>query len=372
MTAIIIILALVFLGVTIMVLSKTQNLMKNIGKKEEIVESDNAVDSANDFNGIMLFVFWLLGVVGVVWSFMATRENFLPEASSLHGKITDKWFWISMAVIMVGFFVINSVLFYFPMKYRYKEGRRATFFTHSNKLEVIWTIIPAIIMAGLVLTGLDVWTDITKKAPDNAEQIEIMGKQFNWLVRYGGPEKDSPLGKYNFKMTSTDNESGVDFTDVNAFDDFTPSGASDIYIPKGRPVLLKIRARDVLHSVFIPHMRVKMDAVPGMPTSFWFEADKTTSEMQADLNNPDFKYELACTEVCGRGHFSMKLNLIVLEEAEYNKWKKEQKPYLTNKPALMAMVPKELKAQAMKYLPVVESDSTTASLGGAGTTVILK
>jgi cytochrome c oxidase subunit 2 len=136
-----------------------------------------------------------------------------------------------------------------------------------------------------------------------------------------------------------------------------------LHIPKGKPVLLKIRARDVLHSVFIPHMRVKMDAVPGMPTKFWFIADKSTADMKAELGNPDFKYEIACTEVCGRSHFAMRLILVVDEPADYEKWKKEQKSLLASNPDFLEKVPTSLKAKAMKYFPTeAASDTTTASV----------
>jgi len=110
-----------------------------------------------------------------------------------------------------------------------------------------------------------------------------------------------------------------------------------------------------------------MDAVPGMPTKFWFHPDKSTEEMRAELGNPDFNYEIACTEICGRGHFAMKLKLIVDEPADYEKWKKEQKPILAVYPDFLADVPEKLKAKAMKYLPapeqpVAETDSTKTAV----------
>ena len=133
---------------------------------------------------------------------------------------------------------------------------------------------------------------------------------------------------------------------------------------------MKIRARDVLHSVFIPHMRVKMDAVPGMPTRFWFVADKTTDEMKNMLNNQDFTYEIACTEVCGRGHFSMRLRLIVEDEASWKKWCAEQKPLLSAFPEYASRIPANLKAKAAKYIQTAApTDSTaTAANGGAAAT----
>jgi cytochrome c oxidase subunit II len=265
---------------------------------------------------------------------------------------------------MIAFFIVNSVLFYFPMKYRYKEGKKATFYHHDNKLEIIWTIIPAVIMAALVFTGLQTWTKIMADAPADAEVIEIMGKQFSWQVRYPGVDNNK-LGNFNYKLIddAAGNQFGIDFTDENSFDDFT--NGTEMHIPKGKPVLLKIRARDVLHSVFIPHMRVKMDAVPGMPTKFWFKPEKTTAEMRADLGNPDFNYEIACTEVCGRSHFGMRLLLVVEEQAEYDKWKKEQKTFLAENPKYLDKVPENLKAKAMKYLPSAQPDTTTAKAAGS-------
>lgn len=373
MTLLIVALAIVFIVLTVLVISKTQTLLK--GVKGDSEQSEEVVDSANNINAIGLFVFWILSVVGIFWSFFYAKKDFLiaygdiPSAASVHGKETDYWFWFGMAVVTASFLVVNTVLFYFPLKYRYNKKRTAHFYPHNNTLEIVWTLIPAVVMAGLVFTGLRVWNKVMSEAPKDAEVIEIMGKQFGWQVRYGGVD-NGKLGNYNYKLIddAAGNEFGVDFTDENSFDDFTNS--SEIHIPKGKPVLLKIRARDVLHSVFIPHMRVKMDAVPGMPTKFWFIADKSTADMQGELGNPNFKYEIACTEVCGRSHFAMKLILVVDEPADYEKWKKEQKSLLASKPEFLEKVPASLKAKAMKYLPAEATpDSTTASAGTSLPTV---
>lgn len=357
MTLIIGILALLFLVLTVLVIGKTQDLLKNVkGVKEE--DNDSEVDGANDWNALGLMVFWVLSAVGVVWSFLDAKKDFLPEASSPHGRETDYWFWVSMAVITVAFFVVNTLLFYFPLRYKYNKNRRATFYPHNNKLEVIWTVIPALVMAGLVFTGLRVWNRVMDDAPEDAEVIEIMGRQFAWAVRYPGVD-DNQLGNYDYRLMddAAGNNFGIDFTDPNSFDDFT--NGTEMHIPKGKPVLLKIRARDVLHSVFIPHMRVKMDAVPGMPTKFWFVADKSTEDMRAELNNPDFNYEIACTEICGRSHFGMKLLLVVDEPEDYEAWKKEQQPFLSLNPGFVEKVPDNLKARALKY---VESDDAEVAM----------
>ncbi|KPM46634.1 cytochrome c oxidase subunit II [Jiulongibacter sediminis] len=354
MTLIIGILALLFLVLTVLVIGKTQDLLKSVkGVKE--VEDDSEVDGANDWNALGLMVFWVLSVVGVVWSFLDAKKDFLPEASSPHGRETDYWFWVSMAVITVAFFIVNTLLFYFPLRYKYNKNRKATFYPHNNKLEVIWTVIPALVMAGLVFTGLRVWNRVMDDAPEDAEVIEIMGRQFAWAVRYPGVD-DNELGNYDYRLMddAAGNNFGIDFTDPNSFDDFT--NGTEMHIPKGKPVLLKIRARDVLHSVFIPHMRVKMDAVPGMPTKFWFVADKSTEDMRAELNNPDFNYEIACTEICGRSHFGMKLLLVVDEPEEYEAWKKEQQPFLSLNPGFVEKVPDNLKARALKYVETEDAE----------------
>jgi cytochrome c oxidase subunit 2 len=171
--------------------------------------------------------------------------------------------------------------------------------------------------------------------------IEVFGQQFAWFTRYTG--KDNKLGDFDYRKIDADNKLGMDLTDENAFDDFIPR---EIHLPKGQPVLFKIRARDVLHSVYAPHFRLKMDAVPGMPTQFHFVPTKSTAEMRQETGNPEFNYELACTEVCGRGHFSMRLLIVVDEPEDYAKWKAEQTPWLKQNESYLSKVPAELKEVA--------------------------
>lgn len=363
-------LALVFLVLTGLVISKTQSLLKGTKQNTADDSDEFLLDSSNNANAIGLFVFWIISVIGIVWSFIDAKQYFLPEAASEHGKETDYWFWVSMIVIVIAFFVVNSLLFYFPMIYKYDKNRVASFYPHNNKLEVIWTVIPAVIMAGLVFTGLRVWNKVMDEAPENAEVIEIMGKQFAWGVRYPGVD-DNKLGNYSYKLMddAAGNGFGIDMTDPNSFDDFV--NVSEIHIPKGKPVLLKIRARDVLHSVFIPHMRVKMDAVPGMPTKFWFVPQKSTDDMRAELGKPDFNYEIACTEICGRSHFGMKLLLVVDEPADYEKWKRSQKTFLAENPAFLDKVPENLKARALKYIPVETPAEQVAAEDSTSNTAVV-
>jgi cytochrome c oxidase subunit 2 len=266
----------------------------------------------------------------------------LPIAS-VHGKETDRLFWITMAITVIAFVIISIIMFVFLYQYRYNPARRAKFFPDNHYLELTWTIIPAIVLALLIFTGLRTWNDITGPASKDAEVIELIAQQFAWTARYPGV-KDKSLGKVNYKLIDAVNEFGLDLSDKNSFDDFK---SLELHLPVGQEVLLKIRAKDVIHSVFLPHFRVKMDAVPGMPTQFKFKATKTTEQMRDELGNPNFNYELACTEICGRGHFSMKMSVIVEDQEAYERWKASQEAWLKQNPDYLNKVPAELKEAAM-------------------------
>ncbi len=354
--------ALVFVVLTVVVVTRLQDVLKSVKK----AEPEDGVPSGNRANGIMFLVILVFGTIAITWSYMASTQYYLPEASSVHGRRTDDLFWFSMGILTIPFIFVNFLIFFFAWKYQYKKGNKAAFYPDNHKLELIWTIIPAIVMALLVFTGWKAWSDITSDAPRDSEVIEITGKQFNWIARYAGVS-DNKLGNYNYKLIDAQNEVGIDLSDENSFDDFI-GPPSEIHMPVNRPILLKIRARDVLHSVFIPHMRVKMDAVPGMPTKFWFVPDKTTADMRAELGDPKFNYEIVCTEICGMGHFSMGTKIVVEDEASYKKWCAEQSTFLQTYPEYLAKVPANLKAKAMKNLPAevtAPADSSkTASAGG--------
>lgn len=305
------------------------------GSNKKIATGSNKVNA-------ILFVLFLLGTGFLMfWYSIKEFDNYELPVASEHGVVTDGLFWVTMAVTGVVFLITHVLLFIFPYKYQYKEDRKATFYPDNNKLEIIWTLVPGVVLAGLVITGWMAWSDITAPAPENAHVVEIMGSQFQWDIRY--PGKDNVLGDYDYRLTSATNAHGVDFTDKNAMDDF-PSPV--VVIPKGEPVLFKIRARDVLHSVFAPHMRLKMDAVPGMPTRFWFVPTKTTAEMREETGNSEFEYEIACTEICGRGHFSMRKIIQVVEPEEYQKWFAEQRSFIQMNPSLAEGIPAEAKELA--------------------------
>ncbi|GAB3987082.1 cytochrome c oxidase subunit II [Spirosoma daeguense] len=359
MVYIVIILSVIFLGLAAVVVSRMAAVVKNANGPVE----EGHIGMSNRINAVLFMVFLVVSIIGFAWSYLYAKQFFLPEASTPHGRRTDFLFWLSMGIITVALIVTNALLFLFAWLYQHKEGRKAAYYPENHKLELIWTVIPAVVMAVMVFTGWRAWRDIMSEAPADAQVFEIVGKQFNWIARYPGVDNNK-LGAFNYKLIDNNNETGIDYTDEASFDDFVST--SELHIPVNKPVLLKIRARDVLHSVFIPHLRVKMDAVPGMPTRFWFTADKTTDEMRNITGNPNFGYEIACTEVCGQGHFSMRIRLVVEDEASWQAWCKEQKPLLSAVPELASRIPANLKAKAAKYLPTEESatpaDSVTASV----------
>lgn len=306
------------------------------GDAGKYVTSDNKVQAA------MCLLFLLAGIIGFFYySFGGLDDDFVQPLASEHGVETDRLFWITMAITCFVFILTQIFLFYFAFKYQYKEGKKATFYPHNNTLEIIWTAVPAVVLTILIISGWKTWTKITGPAPDESEIIEVMGYQYSWSVRYGGSDKQ--LGDYDFKKIDVVNQVGIDFSDKASFDDFIPT---KLILPKGRPVHLKIRARDVIHSVYQPHFRLQMNAVPGMPTRFWFVPTKTTAEMRQETGNPDFEYELVCNKICGKGHFAMKYLIEVVEPEEYDKWYASQDAWLKQNDDYLSQVPDELQEMA--------------------------
>ncbi|GGG29554.1 cytochrome c oxidase subunit II [Pontibacter amylolyticus] len=298
--------------------------------------------TSNKVNSILMLLFLIVGGAAFAWSFADAWDDMNQPIASVHGAWTDSLFWTTMIVIGIVFVITQILLFWYSYKYQHKDEKRAYYYPHNNKLEIVWTMIPAVVMALLVFAGWKTWTNITSAAPADSVVIEVMGKQFSWLVRYPGP--DGKLGEANVHLIDATNEIGVDFSDPNSMDDFMPR---EIHVPKGKPVHLKIRSRDVIHSVFLPHFRVKMDAVPGMPTKFWFVPTKTTAEVRTETGNPDFNFELACTEICGRGHFAMRFILVVDEPEEYEEWLASQTPFIEQNPQLLTKFTQDSKDQVV-------------------------
>jgi cytochrome c oxidase subunit 2 len=341
MTNLIIGLGVVLILIILYLLFRVSNLMGLTRTRD--VATRERVDSSNRINAGLFLAFTIVSLLVFFWYSFAYFEDYNLPVASVHGAWTDTLFWITMAVTVVAFSIISVVMAVFVFNYQHKEGRKAKFYPDNHYLELAWTIIPAIVLAILIFTGLRAWNEITAPASADAEVIEVIGQQFAWTARYPGT-RDNKLGSYNYKLIDAVNEFGLDLTDKNSFDDFK---SLELRIPKDKEVLIKIRAKDVLHSLYIPHFRVKMDAVPGMPTQFKFVANKTTQEMRDELNNADFNYELACAEVCGQAHFSMKMIVVVDEPEDYEKWKQQQEAWLKQNPDYLKKVPAALQEAAM-------------------------
>lgn len=278
----------------------------------------------NRVNGFLMIAFLVLGLVGVYWCNELYKGKILGEAASDHGEKIDTMLHITLVITGVVFVITQVLLFWFAYKYQYSEKRKAYYFPHNNKLELIWTVIPAIALTVLVGFGLLYWFRITGDAPKDALQVEVTGKQFNWIFRY--PGKDNIFGKKYYRNIDdkTDNSLGLLWDDPATHDDLVVQ--TTMYLIKDRPVKLIINSRDVIHDVGLAHFRMKMDAVPGTPTTMWFTPKFTTEEMRKKLNDPEFDYELSCDQMCGKGHFSMRGIVKVVTPEEFILWRAKEKP----------------------------------------------
>jgi cytochrome c oxidase subunit 2 len=351
MDAIVLMIGVALVGVILFMVFRISNLVNLMKGDTPVWES-----KSNWVNAILMIVFIVLFIGGFWWYFLHARADLLPESASEHGLETDSLFNIATGIILIPFVVLNVALFWAAYRFRYNKNRRSKFFPDNSKMELAWTIIPAIVFTILILRGVPLWDKITSKAPEESEVIEIMGFQFGWKVRYPGADKY--LGEHRTQMIDASNEFGMNMGDKSSYDDFV---TNEIHVPKGKPVLLKIWSRDVIHSVFAPHFRLKQDAVPGMGTSFWFEPRTTTVEMREKLEKPDFNYEIACTEVCGRGHFAMRMLLVVDEPEDYEIWKKQQDSWLKLNPDYLTQVPEQLREVARIKAGIKEKEILKAS-----------
>jgi cytochrome c oxidase subunit 2 len=154
----------------------------------------------NRINGFMMIIFMVLGLIGVYWCNELFRGKILGEAASDHGKKIDSMLYITIVITGVVFVITQVLLFWFSFKYQYSEKRKAFYYPHNNKLEVIWTVVPAIFLTVLVGFGLYYWFKITGAAPKDAMKIEITGRQFAWIGRY--PGKDKIFGRKYFRISA--------------------------------------------------------------------------------------------------------------------------------------------------------------------------
>ncbi len=345
MTALIILICFLLATIVLVQIGKVTELTAQIKGERETMK-DNS--KWNGFMSLLFLVVFLIGVIYSSWSYSDIMMGYGPhQSASEHGSVLDSLFKITLFFTGIVFVLTHIALFWFAYQYRWKEGRKAKFIAHDNRLEIWWTVIPAVVMTVLVVRGLNAWNTVMGDVKEGEDfmEIEATGQQFNWIIRYPGP--DGKLGTRNYRLTTGANQLGQDFTDKKNYDDFIPG--QEFYLPVGKKVRVRIVAKDVLHNFDLTHFRVKMDAVPGLPTYFIFTPVKTTAQYReqlrkypeysepydpADPTGPKrwekFDYELNCAELCGKGHYSMRRVFKIVSQEEYNAWvAKQESFYLT-------------------------------------------
>jgi cytochrome c oxidase subunit 2 len=337
---------LILIGLVLLIIAAHQ-LMRVVELSREFKKTKewHITDSDNSFNGKLMLFIGGFGLIGFLfWQINRWADNSLPGAASVHGLKIDTLWDYNMYLIIVVFVLTNAVLFWFAYKYAGKKGVKATFLAHDNRLEMAWTIAPAVVLAGIIIFGLKYWNEITERSTDpNKVTIELYAKQFDWTARYAG--KDKVLGSTDYRQIDGGNSVGLDTLDATGYDDILVK--NEFHIPVNREIEFKMRSRDVIHSAYMPHFRAQMNCVPGMVTEFKFTPNKTTAEMRKDpyviqlmagINEArakkgedpiEFDYILLCNKICGSGHFNMPMTIIVESEKEYNAWLAKQKAVKT-------------------------------------------
>jgi cytochrome c oxidase subunit II len=287
---------------------------------------EKARKQSNRINAFLLLAFLILGLIGVYYCNERLRGKILGESASVQGERIDTMLYITIAITGVVFFITQILLFWFAFKYQESENRKAYYYPHNNRLEIIWTVIPAIALTVLVGFGIFYWFKITGEAPADAMRVEVTGSQFQWEFRY--PGKDGEFGKKYFKNIDPGkgNPLGQIWDDPAGHDDIYVNGSQPLHLVVNKPVRIIINSKDVVHDFGLVHFRMKMDAVPGTPTTMWFTPKYTTREMQDKLDDPEFVYEISCDQMCGNGHTRMRGTVVVETQEEFDRWMASQKP----------------------------------------------
>jgi cytochrome c oxidase subunit 2 len=332
---------LILIGLVLLIIAVHQ-LMRvvELSRQFKNTKEWNVTESDNTFNGKLMLSFGILFFVLLLWQIDRWEDNSLPGAASVHGLNIDSLWNVNMWIITIASILTNGALFYFAYKYSGKDKTKATFLAHDNRLEMAWTIVPAVVLAGIIIFGLKFWNEITDRSTDpNKVTIELYAKQFDWSARYAG--QDKTLGLTDYRQIDGGNSVGMDTLDANGYDDIIVK--NEFHIPVNREIEFKMRSRDVIHSAFMPHFRAQMNCVPGMITEFKFTPNKTTADMRKDpyviqlmkgINDArakdnkeavEFDYILLCNKICGASHYNMQMTIIVESEKDYNTWIAKQK-----------------------------------------------
>jgi len=288
----------------------------------------DVTDKQNKTQSILLLVFLVFYFAFFAWQYIKWSDLMLPVSASEHGVGIDNLMNVTWLLILPVFVITHILLFWFGFKYAYNANRKAVFFSHSNKLEMIWTVVPSLALTVLILYGLSNWNKIMK--PVNPEEehvlIELVGQQFSWGARYAGDDKK--LGRANVHYIEGTNFMGIDASDENSKDDLIVKG--EFHLPVNVPVQFVMRSNDIIHSAYMPHFRAQMNCVPGMKTQFSFTPTITTKEMRTITGNDKFEYVLLCNKICGAAHYNMQMNIIVESKEDYAKWLSSQKKFAEN------------------------------------------
>jgi len=337
----------------------------------------------NNINASLMMWFLAAFFGSLIYMLYKYGNGLLPEAASEHGQDIDWLFKINWIIVFFVYFVTNALLFYFAYKYAYHPERKAYFFPHDNRLEMLWTVVPAGAMAVIIILGLMTWNRIQGKPSDDAVVIEVYAEQFKFTARYSG--EDNKLGYSDYKLVSGTNPLGIitssnltariseldstikemhkdieksdnsekafslaasekmvtkvekleriverilamqtgysDSSDVLAEDDYI---TKELFLIKDQEYQFVFRSRDVIHSAYFPHFRAQMNCVPGQRTTLKMKPIYTTAEMRKKTGNPKFNYILLCNKICGESHSNMNMAVIVGTEEEFKEWKKEE------------------------------------------------
>lgn len=299
-----------------------------------------ANDEDNAKQGKYALYFMVFFYAIMIYCLIAMNVIMLPESASIEGEHDDRLFNITFWLIGIVQFIMQFLIFYFTFKYRGNKNNKAKFYADSHKLEMIWTITPAIVLVVLIGYGLWQWNNVMDLSDEkDAIVIEVYSQQFRWDARYAGEDNILGLGNVNYIDINKLNTMGVDMSDKNSQDD---KQVTELYLPKGKKIHFKFRSQDVLHSAYMPHFRAQMNCVPGMVTEFGFTPKYTTEEMRMQpeviaktkgINKVrrakgedlyEFDYLLLCNKICGASHYAMQMKITVVEQEEYDKWIAEQ------------------------------------------------
>lgn len=382
------ILAVIVLGILAVTrLSRVYELTSALrGKREEeITERDSRM------NARLMWAFPFAYFGFFLWLTVTYKKEMLPVPASEHGVWLDDLLNFNWVILIVVFFITNTLLFYFAGKYYFRKDRRAYYYPHNNKWELAWTLVPAVVMIGIIIYGLSVWNRIVAPAPAGTAEVELYAQQFNWTARY--PGKDGKLGATDFRLINESNPMGIvtpkaiktridellaeavaeerklaeerdmlppakvtemedhikhvrrvagrivnlrtlmeqDIAEKGEESQYKHGGddiiIKEFHLPLRENVELLLRSKDVIHSAFLPHLRAQMNAVPGMTTRIHMKPTISTDSMRMVMNNPAFDFVLLCNKICGASHYNMQMPLIVESPAAYKTWLDAQKGF---------------------------------------------